>query len=135
MLRVAAAIPAGRVLSYGDIADLLEGMGPRTVGRVMSRHGADVSWWRVLRSDGTVFGPLADRAAVEYEREGTPLVQPRDGARATSRRVHMRQARWQPSPAELARLDEALAADGWWDAATSEQPRPVLSVADDGIEV
>ncbi|MEH0111081.1 MGMT family protein [Tersicoccus sp. MR15.9] len=132
VLRVAAAIPEGRVLSYGDIADLLEGMGPRTVGRVMSRHGDDVPWWRVLRADGTVFGPLAARAAIEYAREGTPLAPARDGA--TAPRVRMREARWQPSRDELARLDRALAADGWWEASTPEHGEAVLSVPDDGID-
>lgn len=134
VLRVAAAIPEGRVLSYGDIADLLDGMGPRTVGRVMSHHGDEVAWWRVLRADGTVFPPLAARAAAAYEREGTPLMPVRGGVGRAAPRVHMRQARWQPTPDELARLDRSLAAAGWWDADTPEEPPSVLSVADDGIE-
>ncbi|GGC87910.1 hypothetical protein GCM10011512_13560 [Tersicoccus solisilvae] len=134
VLRVAAAIPPGRVLSYGDIADLLEDMGPRTVGRVMSRHGADVPWWRVLRADGTVFGPLQTRAAAEYAREGTPLVPARDDDPPRVPRVRMREARWRPTPDELARLDAALAAAGWWDEDRPGEPGPVLSVADDEME-
>lgn len=134
VLRVAAAIPPGRVLSYGDIAALLEGMGPRTVGRVLSRHGADVPWWRVLRADGTVFEPLVSRAAVEYAREGTPLVPARDGERGRGPRVRMGEARWQPSPGELAHLDAALAAIGWWDEDRPGEPSPVLSAVDDGME-
>ncbi|HEX7997730.1 MAG TPA: MGMT family protein [Pyrinomonadaceae bacterium] len=47
-------IPAGRVMTYGQIADMLgEGYTPRTVGYVM--HAADeetVPWQRVINSQG-----------------------------------------------------------------------------------
>ncbi len=47
-------IPAGRVMTYGQIAIILgEGYTPRTVGYVM--HGADsekVPWQRVMNSQG-----------------------------------------------------------------------------------
>ncbi|QQS31766.1 MAG: MGMT family protein [Acidobacteriota bacterium] len=47
-------IPAGRVMTYGQIAAILgEGYTPRTVGFVM--HGADtenVPWQRVINSQG-----------------------------------------------------------------------------------
>ncbi|HEY0386255.1 MAG TPA: MGMT family protein [Pyrinomonadaceae bacterium] len=47
-------IPAGRVMTYGQIAELLgEGYTPRTVGYVM--HAADeetVPWQRVINSQG-----------------------------------------------------------------------------------
>ena len=52
VLDLVATIPEGRVLAYGDIAKRLGGMGPRTVGTVMSRYGSDLPWWRVIRSDG-----------------------------------------------------------------------------------
>lgn len=48
------AIPSGRVMTYGQIAEILgEGYTPRTVGYVM--HGADsenVPWQRVINSQG-----------------------------------------------------------------------------------
>lgn len=48
-------IPSGRVMTYGQIADILgEGYTPRTVGYVM--HGADtenVPWHRVINSQGS----------------------------------------------------------------------------------
>lgn len=48
-------IPAGRVMTYGQIADILgEGYTARTVGYVM--HGADtenVPWQRVINSKGS----------------------------------------------------------------------------------
>ena len=47
-------IPLGRVMTYGQIAEILgEGYTPRTVGYVM--HGADtesVPWQRVINSQG-----------------------------------------------------------------------------------
>src|SRR3954470_3042605 len=47
-------IPAGRVMTYGQIADILgEGYTPRTVGFVM--HSADeetTPWQRVINSQG-----------------------------------------------------------------------------------
>ena len=47
-------IPAGRVMTYGQIAEVLgEGYTPRTVGYVM--HGADtgnVPWQRVINAQG-----------------------------------------------------------------------------------
>ena len=47
-------IPAGRVMTYGQIAEILgEGYTPRTVGYVM--HGANtenVPWQRVINSQG-----------------------------------------------------------------------------------
>ena len=54
VLDVVDSIPAGRVMSYGDIAEYLAaGLGPRQVGRVMSVYGGAVAWWRVIHSDGT----------------------------------------------------------------------------------
>ena len=34
------AIPEGRVMTYGDVAELVGAEGPRRVGRVMSEYGA-----------------------------------------------------------------------------------------------
>ena len=52
--RIVRRIPAGRVMTYGQIAYMLgEGYTPRTVGFVM--HGADESntpWHRVINSQG-----------------------------------------------------------------------------------
>ncbi len=39
VLDVVDAIPAGQVMSYGDIAEYLGAGGPRQVGRVLSRYG------------------------------------------------------------------------------------------------
>ena len=78
-------IPAGRVVSYGDIAEYLGTGGPRQVGRVLAVHGGAVSWWRVIRADGRPAAGLEDRALPRLRAEGVPI---RDD------RVDMRAARW-----------------------------------------
>lgn len=46
-------IPAGRVMTYGQIAELLgEGYTPRTVGYVMHAADETVPWQRVINSQG-----------------------------------------------------------------------------------
>ena len=46
-------IPAGRVMTYGQIAELLgEGYTPRTVGFVMHASPDGVPWQRVINSQG-----------------------------------------------------------------------------------
>lgn len=93
VLDLVASIPEGRVLSYGDVAEMLGGRGARTVGTVMSRFGSDLPWWRVVRADGRPAAGLEDRALAHLREEATPLV----GGGLTGRRVHMPQARW-PGP-------------------------------------
>ncbi len=90
VLEVVASIPPRHVMTYGDIAEYLGMGGPRVVGRVMSRFGSDVPWWRVLRAGGLPPSGLEARALERYRVEGTPLRQ--DG-----RRVDLRLARWDGS--------------------------------------
>lgn len=46
-------IPSGRVMTYGQIADILgEGYTPRTVGFVMHASPESVPWQRVINSQG-----------------------------------------------------------------------------------
>lgn len=50
---IVVTIAPGRVLSYGDIGDIL-GLSPRHVGRAMSLITTEgLPWWRVVYSDGT----------------------------------------------------------------------------------
>lgn len=90
VLGLVATIPEGRVLAYGDIAGRLGGMGPRTVGTVMSRYGSDVPWWRVIRSDGRPPQGLEDEAVEHWRAEGTPMV----GGLVEGGRADMARARW-----------------------------------------
>lgn len=82
-------IPPGTVLTYGDIAELIGIGGPRQVAAVMARGGAAVTWWRVVRSDGTLPPQLASRARSHYLSERTPLM-------PETYRVRMSAARWTP---------------------------------------
>jgi alkylated DNA nucleotide flippase Atl1 len=89
VLEVVERIPAGHVMSYGDIAEFLAEGGPRQVGRVLATYGGSVAWWRVIHADGTP-APGHDRAALEhYRAEGTPL-----RSAESPVRVDIRQARW-----------------------------------------
>ncbi len=71
VLDVADAIPPGRVMSYGDVAEYLGQGGPRQVGRVMALWGGGAAWWRVVHADGSLL--------LGHEREA---------------RVNMHRARW-----------------------------------------
>ncbi|GAB7004169.1 hypothetical protein JCM18899A_16410 [Nocardioides sp. AN3] len=92
VLSVVEQVPPGRVTTYGAVADVLfdvHGHGPRSVARVMSRHGSSVTWWRCVRSDGTLPGWLLDEARQAWLEEGTPL--------RPSGAVDVRQALWLPA--------------------------------------
>lgn len=77
VLDVVDQVPAGAVTTYGRIAQVLAGAGlgggPRSVGAVMSAHGAAVAWWRVVPADGSA--PVCDPAGAlaRWREEGTPL--------------------------------------------------------------
>ncbi|WP_434993627.1 MGMT family protein [Arthrobacter sp. Ld5] len=107
VLTVAALIPAGKVLTYGDIAELLDRGGPRQVGRALSRSLPGVPWWRVLRAGGHPPRGLALRARAHYDAEGTPLSVPPGSTRPGEYRVDLRSARWWPTAEEQALLDDA----------------------------
>jgi alkylated DNA nucleotide flippase Atl1 len=87
VLAVVEAIPAGRVMSYGDIAEYVGAGGPRQVGKVMSLCGGSVPWWRVLHADGSPPAGHEPEALALLRADGTPL-------RSGGARVDMRAARW-----------------------------------------
>ena len=87
VLAVVEAIPAGRVMAYGDVAEYVGVGAPRQVGRVMALYGGGGPWWRVVRADGSP-APCHDGEALLLLRaEGTPL-------RPGGQRIDMRRARW-----------------------------------------
>lgn len=113
VLEVVDLIPVGRVLSYGDVAALLEQGGPRQVGSVMSHYGSDVPWWRVIRAAGLPPEGHDESALEHYRAESTPLKGKTSGA-DRSWRVDMSAARWDPSEEQFVALDavrDRLAAD------------------------
>lgn len=90
VLEVVDQIPSAKVMTYGDIAELLGRGGARAVGTVMARYGSDVPWWRVIRSGGYFPQGLEAEALAHYREEGTPLV----GGQLAGRRVDLAEARW-----------------------------------------
>ncbi len=91
VLDVTEAIPPGRVMSYGDIAEYLGEGGPRQVGRVMALWGGGVAWWRVIHADGSLLVGHEREALRNYQNEGTPM---RAGGDGRPGKVNMRLARW-----------------------------------------
>lgn len=101
VLELTERIPPGLVLTYGDVAELLEQGGPRQVGRVMALYGGSVPWWRVVRADGALLPGHELRALAHYRDEGTPLrqVRGRGPARGSAAaedlpRLDLPRARW-----------------------------------------
>lgn len=94
VLDVAEAIPPGRVMSYGDVAEYLGAGGPRQVGRVMALWGGGVAWWRVVHADGSLLAGHERAALAHYLDECTPLRPAPDGRPG---RIDMRRARWDGS--------------------------------------
>ena len=70
VLDVVATIPAGKVMTYGDVAEYLGSGSARTVGMVMARHGHEVPWQRVVQASGRPAEPLIDEALALLRREG-----------------------------------------------------------------
>ncbi len=106
VLETVALIPAGRVLAYGDIAELLGTGGPRQVGAVMSHFGSSVPWWRVIRASGEP--PQCDDGSALglYEAEATPLRRNLSGR--AGYKVDMRTGRWQLSDADSAAVEAVV---------------------------
>lgn len=73
VLAVVGRIPAGRVMTYGDVAWALGSNAPRAVGQVMAHYGHAVAWWRVVPASGLPPQGHARLALPHYEEEGTPL--------------------------------------------------------------
>ncbi|MER7010900.1 MGMT family protein [Saccharopolyspora sp. NPDC000359] len=82
---IVASIPPGSVLSYGDVAEIAGLRSARIVGRIMAEDSADLPWYRVLRSNGTVADHLRHRQLELLRAEGVLA----DGAR-----INMRRYRW-----------------------------------------
>ncbi|ULE33540.1 MGMT family protein [Mycobacterium sp. IDR2000157661] len=79
-----AAIPRGRVSTYGDIADAAGLSSPRIVAWIMRTDSADLPWHRVIRASGRPAPHLTTRQLEMLRTEG---VLARDG------RVPLREVR------------------------------------------
>jgi alkylated DNA nucleotide flippase Atl1 len=89
VLALVESIPAGRVMSYGAIAEYLGSGGPRQVGAVMAKHGGGVPWHRVVSASGRVVPGHEVEALRRLRAERTPL---------RGDRVDMSAAAWWPQP-------------------------------------
>jgi len=85
ILACVEAIPAGRVMSYGDVAEYAGARTPRLVGHVLRHDGGSVPWHRVLHADGTFADHLRDEQRQRLIAEGV---------RVTDGRVDLRVYRW-----------------------------------------
>lgn len=85
VLDVVDRIPAGRVLTYGDVAELHGRGSARTVGAVLAQHGREVPWHRVVQASG--------RPAEPYLAEALALLA-REGCAVSGERVVLAAARW-----------------------------------------
>lgn len=65
-------VPSGRVVSYGDIAELV-GTSARRVGAIMAQAGDEVPWWRVTNASGQLPAHLLSEATRHWIVEGTPM--------------------------------------------------------------
>lgn len=86
ILDAVAAIPRGRVSTYGDVAARAGSPSPRLVGRVLAELSDDSTrWHRVLRADGR---PAHHLAAEQLERLRS------EGVLALGGRVDLRRYRF-----------------------------------------
>jgi methylated-DNA-protein-cysteine methyltransferase related protein len=69
-----AAIPAGRVATYGDIAAAAELSSPRIVGWIMRTDSSDLPWHRVITASGRPAQHLATRQLERLRAEGVLAV-------------------------------------------------------------
>lgn len=97
--RTVCAIPAGKVASYGQIADLAGLPGrARLVGKSLgyAPKSLAVPWYRVLRSNGQLAFPKgSDTAQLQ-----TGLLQ-QENVVVLNNRVKLKDFQWQPDLAEL----------------------------------
>ncbi|MCR6702229.1 MAG: MGMT family protein [Dokdonella sp.] len=90
IVRVVAAIPRGRVTSYGAVAARAGLPGrARLVGRVLGETEQDLPWQRVLRSDGRIALPPRSAAFREQVRRLRA-----EGVTVTAGRVDLRRFGW-----------------------------------------
>jgi len=86
VLRAVECVPAGRVATYGQIAELT-GTGARQVGRLMATLGGTVPWWRIVSAAGRLPTHLSERALSAWSREGIPVDRETSAVRVSQARV------------------------------------------------
>jgi methylated-DNA-protein-cysteine methyltransferase-like protein len=99
VLDVVDAIPPGKVMTYGDVAELMGRGSPRTVGTALTNHGREVPWQRVVQASGRPAEPYLHEALALLRAEGCPIV---------GERVDLARCRWE-GPDPDATVDAATA--------------------------
>lgn len=83
-----AAVPAGSVATYGDIAARAGSRSPRLAGRVLAEMADETTpWHRIVRADGTPAAHLRSEQTARLVGEGVVVS---DG------RVDLMRFRWRP---------------------------------------
>jgi methylated-DNA-protein-cysteine methyltransferase related protein len=88
ILACVESIPAGRVMTYGDVAEFVGASSPRIVGRVLAMDDGSVPWHRVLRANGSLAEHL-------YTEQRQRLLA--EGVRFRGDRVDLARFRWDGS--------------------------------------
>ena len=70
--RIVRAIPAGRVMSYGQVGELA-GCNPRTVGWAMATAPENTPWHRVVGVNGTL--PVGKRSPLAESEQRERLIE------------------------------------------------------------
>lgn len=97
--KTALTVPAGKVASYGQIADLAGLPGrARLVGKALGfcPKTLDVPWHRIVRSNGQIAFPKGSEQAMTQ----TGLLQ-QEGVAVLNNRVKLREFLWQPDLGDL----------------------------------
>ena len=68
-----AAVPPGRVTTYGDLAERAGLSSPRIVGWILRTDGADLPWHRVVPASGRPTAPQSARQLARLADEGIPI--------------------------------------------------------------
>lgn len=89
VLAAVAEIPAGRVMTYGDVAEYAGIRSPRSVGKALADAADAAPWHRVVHADGSFAPHLRDeqRARLLAER-----------VRLRGERVDLPSCRWDGRP-------------------------------------
>jgi methylated-DNA-protein-cysteine methyltransferase-like protein len=99
ILGVLMALGEGEVVAYGDVAHDAGFPGrARAVGAVLGRTEADVPWWRVVRSDGTIATPPRAGQAALLRAEGVRVEGGRVLAAPVGRFSRSAPSRRRPAP-------------------------------------
>jgi len=68
-----AAVPAGRVTTYGDLAAAAGLPSPRMAGRILAEDSADLPWHRVVNATGRPAPHKTSEQLRRLREEGVPI--------------------------------------------------------------